>query len=127
MKIELPQHKHDVEAAELIVAVGMPEVEPLLGGILEWLQDYNWPVASILAPLFDQMGEEVVPHIRLILDSDDDLWKYWMVVIVLPKLSRGAQELLRPDIERIANHPSDGEVKEEVQLEAVDYLSNNVT
>ena len=103
----------------------MPSIEPLLGGLLEWFQDYNWPVARALEPVLNQLGEEVVPHVRDVFESDDHTWKYWMIVVVIPKLTDAAQEKLRPDIVRMADKPAAGEVAEEVQLEAMEYLEDN--
>jgi len=123
--LSLPRHKGDIEAAEQIVAAGMPSIEPLLGGILDWFQDYNWPVARALEPVLNQLGKEVVPHARGVFESDDHTWKYWMIVVVIPKLTEAAQEKLRPDIVRIAEQPTAGEVVEEVQLEALEYLADH--
>ena len=123
--LSLPRHKGDTETAEQIVAAGMPSIEPLLGGLLEWFQDYNWPVARALEPVLNQLGEEVVPHVRDVFESDDHTWKYWMIVVVIPKLTDAAQEKLRPDIVRMADKPAAGEVAEEVQLEVMEYLEDN--
>jgi hypothetical protein len=125
--LPLPTHKADVVAAEQLVAAGMPTVEPVLGSLLEWFQDFNWPVARALAPLFEGMGPEVVPHIQRVLGSDDEVWKYWLVTVILPRLSPAAQLALRPELERIAQHPTDGERREEVWLEAQSYLEADRT
>lgn len=119
---DLPAHKCDLVAAEKIVTMGMPAIEPILGGILEWFQDYNWPVAKVLERVFYGMGVEVVPHIKRVFESDDDVWKYWIIVSVLPKLSTEAQTALREDVLRITEFPTKGEVEEEVVKEAIDYL-----
>ncbi|MER8435665.1 DUF5071 domain-containing protein [Mesorhizobium sp. M1312] len=55
----LPENKHDTAKAAALVALGFPQVEPQ---IMEWLQDMNWPVARVLAPLVP-----LAPHIRTIL------------------------------------------------------------
>jgi hypothetical protein len=122
LSLPLPTHKADVVAAEQLVAAGMPAVEPMLGPLLEWFQDYNWPVAQVLAPLFEGMGSEAVPHIQCVLGSDDEVWKYWLVTVILPRLSPAAQRALRPELERIAQRPTDGERREEVWLEVQGYL-----
>ncbi len=121
---DLPIHKTDIAAAERIVDAGMPSIEPILGGILEWMQDCNWPVAHVLYKVFDGMGVEVVPHIKRIFKSNDDIWKYWMIVSVVPQLSSAAKSELHEEIKRIAEHPTKGEVTEEVTLEAKEYLEN---
>ena len=125
--VDLPTHKFDIAVAQKLVDYGMPAVEPILYGILEWFQDYNWPVAHTLEPLFDGMGEPIVPYIQNILSGDDDLWKYWIVVVVIPKLAISAQDLLIADIKRILDEPTEGEIREELVLEAKEYLLRKQT
>jgi hypothetical protein len=127
LSLPLPTHKADVVAAEQLVTAGMPAVEPVLGSLLEWFQDFNWPVAQELAPLFEGMGVEVVPHLQRILGSDDEVWKYWLVTVILPRLAPAAQFALRPELDRIAQHPTDGEHREEVWLEVQSYLEEDRT
>ena len=119
---DLPAHKGDIAAAQRIVDAGMPEIEPIIGGILGWLQDYNWPVAKVLDQAFLGMGEEIVPHIKEIFESDDSVWKYWIIVIVVPKLSLEAQVALRAEIDRISKSPTNDELVEEVAAVATEYL-----
>jgi hypothetical protein len=119
---DLPASKHDHAAAERIVAAGMPAIEPILPGILKWFQDYNWPVARSLEPVIRGMGKEVVPHVKRILASEDEVWKYWMIVVVIPQLSADARAALREDVARIAERPTKVEVTEEVAEVAAEYL-----
>src|SRR4051794_23281462 len=58
----IPQNKFDLKRAQAAVEVGYPAVAPILPELLEWLQDYNWPVAHILAPFLASIGEPLVPH-----------------------------------------------------------------
>ena len=79
----VPRHKCDIERAEAAVRLGYPEAEPILGRLIEWLQDYNWPVAHIIAPFLASIGRPVVPQIWLVLRSDDMQWKYWVISQVI--------------------------------------------
>ncbi|WP_373273219.1 DUF5071 domain-containing protein, partial [Vibrio parahaemolyticus] len=47
--------------------------------MLEWLQDLNWPVADPVSQRLLQLNLELVEPLLLILSSDDDVWKYWIV------------------------------------------------
>lgn len=80
----VPRSKFDIETAERAAATGWPTVEPVLPQLLEWLQDYNWPVARVLAPFVASIGEPLVPHLRPILDDEgqDAIWKYWIITAV---------------------------------------------
>ena len=123
-KIDLPVDKFDIAAAERIVELGMPEIEPVLDEVLEWMADLNWPVATVLVQVFDGMGLEVVPHICEIFKSKDESWKYWMIVEVIPRLSLDAKSALREEILRIAEIPTKPEIREGLDVEAREYLMN---
>lgn len=70
----VPTHKKDLERAEAAVKAGYPAVEPILGRLIEWLQDCNWPVAHVLAPFLESVGAPLVPHIWRVLRTNDDIW-----------------------------------------------------
>ncbi|MYN45300.1 DUF5071 domain-containing protein [Pseudoduganella sp. FT93W] len=99
--------KSDTRAAEAIVAAGGAAAPELL----EWVQDINWPVAKILAPFLASAGSNVVPEIRQIFASNDDTWKWSVVVGVVAKSSE-LIALLRPELERIVHAPTVGERSE---------------
>ena len=109
----LPVDKTDAAAASKVVAIGFPSVEPVLPRLLEWLQDMNWPVAQILQPFLASIGPPLAPHIRAVLATDDDVWKYWVIQGVVGKSTELAQ-VLKPELERLAHSPTDGEIEEGV-------------
>lgn len=79
----VPQDKHDHEAAKAAISAGYPAVDPILPDLLEWLQDMNWPVAQSLAPFLASIGEPLIPHLKKIFESDDVIWKAWIVSRVI--------------------------------------------
>jgi hypothetical protein len=98
----LPKDKHDEEAICRARNVGFPALNPLLPALLEWLQDINWPVAIPIAELLASSGNEIVPHIRKVFDSDDAIWKYWILKALCPNLRSSVLTMLRSDIERLS-------------------------
>lgn len=117
----IPQHKSDTARAYAAVEAGYPAVGPILPELLEWLQDCNWPVAHILAPFLASIGTPLIPHIQHILNTDDDIWKYWVV----EEIMRASPELataFRKDLERIAWFPTKREVREELDQVAREVL-----
>jgi hypothetical protein len=110
----VPSSKFDLDSAERAVACGWPGVEPVLPQLLEWLQDYNWPVAHILAPFVARIGDPVAPYLRPIFDGDDLLWKYWIINAVLADAPLTVVEQFRPDLERLVGHPTPRELEEEL-------------
>ncbi|MCY3016686.1 MAG: DUF5071 domain-containing protein [Planctomycetota bacterium] len=105
----VPRHKCDIERAEAAVRLGYPEAEPILGRLIEWLQDYNWPVAHIIAPFLASIGRPVVPQIWLVLRSDDMQWKYWVISQVIRFLPNHVALEFRSELERLAYRPEPSE------------------
>jgi hypothetical protein len=104
----IPQNKFDTARAEQAVAAGYPAVEPILPELLEWIQDCNWPVAQVLAPFLGTIGTPLIPHIRKILKTDDDIWKYWTLTYLVQG-SPNVATALREDLQRYADSPTPDE------------------
>ena len=109
----IPSSKFDIASAERAVAAGWPAVEPVALDLLEWLQDYNWPVSRVLAPFLARVGAPLVPYLRPILAGDDAIWKYWVIIAVLADSPPEVVEALRPELQRIVEDPTAREVEEE--------------
>jgi hypothetical protein len=109
----LPQDKFDVGRAEAVIAAGYPAVAPLLPALIEWMQDANWPVARVLAPFLAGIGRPMEDHVRQVLWTTDEIWKYWVFECIVGK-SQELQLCLRSELERIALNPTEGEVGEEL-------------
>jgi len=101
----VPRGKWDLARAEEAVAAGYPAVDPILPELLEWLQDYNWPVAHVLVPFLASIGIPLVPHVRHVLDTDDEIWKYWVVSIIMGE-SNEVAAAFRDELERLARSPT---------------------
>lgn len=107
----IPQNKLDTDRANQVVATGYPAIEPILPDLLEWIQDCNWPVAQVLAPFLGTIGAPLIPHIRKILATNDNMWKYW----ALTYLVQGSPDVaaaLRDELQRYADSPTPDEAAE---------------
>jgi hypothetical protein len=121
--LPLPQDKHDTEAATALVAAGWESIVPMMPQILEWMQDMNWPVARVFQPFLANAGVRLVPFVRAVFATDDNVWKYNILVDIVgqsPELATA----LRADLERLANNPTVGERLEGVPEEAREILAN---
>lgn len=116
----LPVDKWELGAVERLSVHDYPTVEPLVPALLEWMQDLNWPVAQALHPFLAKLGEPLAPHIRSILRTDDDVWKYWVLICVVAE-SPALLLALKPELEVLAERPTDGE-----RDELVDELARNM-
>jgi hypothetical protein len=109
----IPKHKSDVATAKAAVVAGYPAVDPILSELLTWLQDYNWPVAPVLAPFLASIGSPLISPIDSVFASNDEIWKYWCVVCLI-----GESDLLFANYEgemnRIANQPTKSERQQEL-------------
>jgi len=103
----IPKSKTDVETAKLAVDAGFPKVEPILFELLDWVQDWNWPVTRVLYPFLSKVGLPLLPHIKRILATNDEGWKYWMLELI--RDSRDLYLALKDDVNRIAFHPTASE------------------
>ncbi len=120
----VPQHKHETLQAHALVAMGYPAVEPVLSALLEWMQDINWPVAQVLHPFLAGIGAPLAPYLRPILESDDGMWKYWILSYILapsPELKR----IFSTALHQLATAPTPQEKADELDLVAIEILNGS--
>ena len=119
----LPLGKHDTEKAKAIIAMGYPQVEPVLYELLACMQDMNWPIAQVVQPFLAKIGAPLAPHIRQVLATDDEVWKSW----VLQWVVSGSSELtssLTPELRKLAVSPTAGERQEGLDVIAKELLGS---
>ena len=117
----IPRNKHDLAALKRAQAIGFPALNTHLADLLEWLRDANWPVAKPTASVLLEAGNEIIPHIKVILNGDDAVWKYWTIELLVQNVNSDVFSELRSDLLHVANQPTASE-----QLETVDALSKQV-
>ena len=117
----VPKDKLDLATARTAVDVGYPGVAPILPDLLQWLQDCNWPVAQVLAPFLASIGDPLVPHVANVMNSDDYVWKYWMIGAIM-RYSPVVARSFRGELERLVNCPTEVESHEELDQIAREVL-----
>lgn len=120
----IPEDKHDIAAIERAMQVGFPKLNPLLPELLEWVQDSNWPVAPYTAELLLKAGPEIVPHIKNVLGSDDGMWKYWTIELVVANLSPDISAEIRDELVRLASEPTEDDLECEADQAAAYALDH---
>ena len=108
--------------ARAAVEAGYPAVDPILGELLKWLQDCNWPVAHILEPFLASIGAPLVPHIWHVLGTDDHVWKYWVIGTLIRDLPENVAAAFRSELERLCHDPQPDERREELDEQAREVL-----
>ena len=109
----IPKTKFETEKIEALILLGYPAVEPIIRDLMEWIQDMNWPVARVLQPFLASIGAPLEPYIREVLKTDDEIWKYWVILDIIGE-SPQLFEIFLPELERIANNPTPREHAEEL-------------
>ena len=120
----LPKDKHDLERATALVSIGYPAVAPLLPDLLEWLQDGNWPVAHVIGPFLASIGAPLTEDVRRILQSQDHLWKYWILLRIVAHSPELATNLY-PELVKIAEGDAVDEDEKELKAVAEEMLGNS--
>jgi hypothetical protein len=114
----LPRHKSDADRVRAVVALGYPGVAPVLPDLLVWLQDANWPISRAVARFLVSVGEPVFASVRDVFAGTDGIWKYWCIELFVRALPRPLAASFRPDLQRLAYHPTAADRSEEVDERA---------
>jgi hypothetical protein len=104
----VPGSKDETEKAKKLVALGFPTVEPVIAEMLEWVEDANWPVAKVFLPFLAGIGGPLVPHVRYVLQSQDEQWKRVVLEHIVSE-SGALAHGLSVDLLRLIDSPSDAE------------------
>ena len=119
----LPEDKSDFGSVDSLEAVDADSLTALLPFLLMWIQDMNWPISGPISDLLVKAGEAVIPEIRWVLSGFDGTWKSHCISNVLARLPRPCLASVVPDLERIANHPTEWERGEGNDTDARECLS----
>ena len=118
----LPRDKHDLDSIALIVEAGYPAVAPILDQLLEWTADGNWPVASPIADFLVTLGTPLIDPVSRILQGKDGTQKWHCINSIVQRLPMDVLRGLEEDLRRLADHPSEDDRREEVDIEAREVL-----
>ena len=105
----VPTHKGDLAAAHQAEMAGFPVLNDILGDLLPWVKDPNWPVAEKLVPLLVEADRAIAPHLMAIFASQDEDWKMAVLMTLAPKLKPDIRPLLTPTLDRMASDPTESE------------------
>lgn len=120
----LPRDKHDFERVNELKKWDRSELVPLLPNLLEWIQDINWPIAHEVAELLLTVPKDIIPLIQRVLETTDEIWKYWCLEVLVKRLSDEDKKSLQEDLLRLAESPTTAEKYEEVDELAKEILQS---
>lgn len=118
----IPKDKHDFSTVEQLEQLDPTDIAKIGMKLLEWLQDFNWPIASGIKPIVIKNQSVLMEDIKTVLCGFDEDWKYFLILKVLPDISEENISMLLPIVKRIALSPTESEIDAEVHIEARDFL-----
>lgn len=99
-------------SARVLKEIGFPRVKNVIPELLVWLQDMNWPGAEIIAELLLSADNGVIKHVKEILLTDDDIWKYWVLERLVAKWNKEWIKQLEPELLNLTQKNDDEGVNE---------------
>lgn len=130
-KAYLPLNKEDLDfIKELYKIKNIDVIREDFPVLLEWLQDFNWEQADLICDYLLQFPLVTYKkEILQIFDSNDDVWKYWILLRLIKPVITRKDNWLVPKIEKMALNPSLGEKENEVDeiaQEVIDRISFDI-
>ena len=114
----LPKDKYDSKAVEKLNRLTEEQIQPLIPSLLMWLQDINWPIALEVLPIIARHQNIAMPHIKSIFYTDDEIWKHWILIYLVPLLTKGNLQVIKEDLVYLSSpdKTADEDVAETVRL-----------
>ena len=105
----IPKDKFGDSTMDRLLALTDAEIAPIMYDLLEWLQDYNWPVAQGVLDVVIRHQAAALPHLPRILNGADVMWKIWIMELLLPALTGPNRAPLLEDVRTLAALEGDDE------------------
>ncbi len=120
----VPKDKFDTSNIDKLRGLSDDEIRLIIPELLKWTQDMNWPVANEIVDILIDRGGILEPYILEILsqNQNDDIWTYWIISVLIPKLTDKPSQKIISEIKRIAENPTNSELCEEVNTAAINTL-----
>lgn len=117
----IPRHKLDFENVNKIKECDKNSIRLIMPELFEWLRDVNWPIASEISDILLLFDVELIPYIRMVLNSKDAMWKYTILTRIVNRIDLSASDQLIEDLVRLSNYPKPYDVEE-----GIDELSKEL-
>ncbi|WP_339256366.1 DUF5071 domain-containing protein [Paenibacillus sp. FSL R5-0713] len=69
-----------------------------------------------------RLGEDIIPHIKDVLQTQDPQWEYFILVGLIDRLPVSHPSMLQTDLVRILESPTHDEILEELDEVIVELL-----
>jgi hypothetical protein len=117
IKILLPKDKFDDSNLEKIKLLNDSDLSQITTELLTWTQDANWPIFSKIVEIIVARQDLFIGEISKIFQTDDRIWKYWILTNICPKLSLENIDFLKKDFDNMVKVlPTNMEEEEILEL-----------
>ena len=121
IKTLLPKDKLDDSNLEKIKLLNDSDLSQITSELLTWTQDANWPIFPKIVEIIVARQDLFVSEISKVFQTDDMIWKYWILTNICPKLSLENKDFLKKDFDNMAKVLSTNTEEEEI-LELINTL-----
>ena len=121
IKTLLPKDKLDGSNLEEIKILNDSDLSQLTSELLTWTQDANWPIFPKIVEIIVARQDLFISEISKVFQTDDMIWKYWILTNICPKLSLENKDFLKKDFDNMAKVLLTNTEEEEI-LELINTL-----
>ena len=117
IKTLLPKDKFDDSNLEKIKLLNDSDLSQIVSELLTWTQDANWPIFSKIVEIIVARQDLFISEISKVFQTDDWIWKYWILTNICPKLSLENMDFLKKDFDNMVKVlPTNTEEEEILEL-----------
>ena len=117
IKTLLPKDKFDDSNLEEIKLLKDTDLYQITSELLTWTQDANWPIFPKIVEIIVARQDLFISEISKVFQTDDMIWKYWILTNICPKLSLENKDFLKKDFDNMAKVlPTNTEEEEILEL-----------
>ena len=121
IKTLLPKDKLDDSNLEKIKLLNDSDLSQLTSELLTWTQDANWPIFPKIVEIIVARQDLFISEISKVFQTDDLIWKYWILTNICPKLSLENIDFFKKDFDNMAKVLQTNTEEEEI-LELINTL-----
>ena len=121
IKTLLPKDKFDDGNLEEIKLLNDSDLSQITSELLTWTQDANWPIFPKIVEIIVARQDLFISEISKVFQTDDLIWKYWILTNICPKLSLENIDFLKKDFDNMVKVLSTNMEEKEI-LELINTL-----
>ena len=117
IKTLLPKDKFDDSNLEEIKLLNDSDLSQITSELLTWTQDVNWPIFPKIVEIIVARQNLFIGEISKVFQTDDLIWKYWILTNICPKLSLENMDFLKKEFDNMVKVlPTNTEEEEILEL-----------